>query len=97
MSFSYPGKFNHIIDSLYSDYIKFGQFDIVELATQTDYELRISWKHGINYWFTVRLIPREEVITMKMSTLIEIVAEMVNLRDTKIRDVTFWTNCTEIK
>jgi hypothetical protein len=65
-----------------------------KLAADWDgYELSVSWKQGFNIWFIPCKVNRMFLLN-EPDKIFEIIDNLIKLRDTKVRDIKFWTNCS---
>lgn len=93
---NYQNRTNYIYH--YLNRANYGNFDTFRAAEDDSYILRLWWKHGYNKYFVDARISRRELLANSPVKMIEeTILDMLKLRDAKVRDVIFWTNCVELK
>lgn len=98
LTYVYPGAYDYIEKFLYNRYVKFGKIETYQCAYKDGYEIRMVWKHGQNHYSIVHYITRHEMVQWSArGEIINIVLDMVNIRDQHIKNVTFWTNCKDVR
>lgn len=90
---------NHIIiiDLIKKSFKQINKYHTSEIwcnrsSEEDSYVIRISWRQGINTWMVHGKIDMESLIKFP-EILIEGIDHLIKVRDNKIRDIQFWTNC----
>ncbi len=70
--------------------------DIFELAGKPGICVRVYWWQGNNVWSFSSELTYFDIIQNHEKAVTDIIANLINLRDTKIESIKFWTNCDVI-
>lgn len=76
--------------------MNYGKLDIYRLVEKDGFRVKLSWKHGINYYSIEAEIDRM-IVTRDEIELIKVVRELEKRRNNKVEQVKYWTNCEELK
>ena len=87
--------FTNPIERIYRSLNKYPnlKIDFFAIADEDGYELRLGWIQGNNIWVIRQKIYREELLLKSIDWWYDEISNLVNIRDTKIKSIEFWTNC----
>ena len=73
--------------------LDYGKLDIFRHADADILEMRLSWKHGQN-WFTIRSqITEIYLLQSRNNVIVEVFQELIEKRNEKVEQIKYWTNC----
>jgi hypothetical protein len=76
---------------------EFGIVNCYELIDYNGYCVQLNWRHGQNNYQLKTTLSQLEILKHGIEYIIEELNNLVNIRDTKIKSVIFWTNCKDVR
>lgn len=84
-----------LVIDVWNNELDFGTMEAYRMAEEDAYGIVLFWRHGRNHYHVRGKITRQEIING--NPLWQVTENLVRLRDAKVEQVKYWTNCMDIE
>lgn len=84
-----------LVIDVWNNELDFGKLEAYRMAEEDAYGFVLSWRHGRNIYAVRGKLTRYEILQGK--PLWQVTENLVCLRDAKVEQVRYWTNCTDVE